>query len=119
MKERWSTIGGVIAAFFASVCCIGPVVFAALGVGAGATGLLAGVAGFAKWFVPYRPFFIGLTLILLGMGFFLTYRRKPVCEADGTCSVSSMKKNKIILWVVTGIAVILMMMPYILTIVSN
>ncbi len=49
-----ASIGGIIAAFLASLCCIGPVLFAALGVGAGATGMLASTAGFLKAFVPYR-----------------------------------------------------------------
>ena len=47
-----ASLGGIIAAFFASLCCIGPVVFTALGVGAGATGLLASTAGFMKGLVP-------------------------------------------------------------------
>lgn len=41
-----SSIGTIIFAFFASVCCIGPLIFIAIGVGVGATGILAGIAYF-------------------------------------------------------------------------
>jgi Putative silver efflux pump len=48
-------VGGLVAAFFTSVCCIGPVVLAVLGVGVGTTGFLAVTAGFLKALLPYRP----------------------------------------------------------------
>ena len=67
------SVGGLSAALLASVCCIGPLVFAALGVGVGATGFLAGTAGFLKGLLPYRPAFIGLTILLLGVSFYLAY----------------------------------------------
>jgi mercuric ion transport protein len=59
--------GAVGAAFLASLCCIGPVIFVALGVG----------AGLASTFEPLRPVFVALTIALVAMGFYVVYGRKP------------------------------------------
>lgn len=69
------SVGGLSAALLASICCIGPLVFAALGVGVGATGFWAGTAGFLKGLLRFRLAFIGLTILLLGIGFYLAYRK--------------------------------------------
>ena len=111
-----STLGAVIAAFFAVLCCVGPLVFAALGVGAGAVGLLAETADIAKALIPYRPFFIGLTFLLLGIGFFSVYRKGNTCAADSSCPAPSITRTKVVLWVATGIAILLLLMPYLLEI---
>lgn len=81
-----AVVGSVIAAAAASVCCIGPVVAAVLGAGA--------LGAASVRFEPYRPWFLGLTVILLGFGFVSAYRRKPECN-DGTCAPSSGRTAKI------------------------
>lgn len=119
IATKITVVGSVLSAFFASVCCVGPVIFAALGVGAVATGFLASTAQFAKALIPYRPFFIGLTFLLLGMGLYSVYRKKtPCCATDSICGPNTAKKTKIALWVITGLAVILMLIPYFLEIGS-
>lgn len=113
-----TAIGSVLSAFFSSVCCIGPLIFTALGVGAGSAGFLAGTAEFTKALIPYRPLFIGFTLLFLGIGFFTVYRKKSVCATDPTCSPKTIHRTKTALRVITGIAIILMLMPYLLAIGS-
>lgn len=107
-------VGGLVAAFFASICCIGPVVFAALGVGIGATGVLAGAAGFLKRLLPYRPVFIGLTALLLGLSFYLAYRKpktvwttKKICHPQGAPG-----SKRTLLWVIATVVVALVLVPY-------
>lgn len=56
-------IGGVAAAFLASLCCVGPLLFVSLGIGAG----LAGT------FEPLRPVFGILMLAFLAVGFWTVY----------------------------------------------
>lgn len=109
-----TTVGGVLAAFFASLCCLGPVILAILGVGIGATGFLAETAGFMKALLPYRPVFIGLTMLLLSLSFYVAYRRpsaaEPSCQA---CSPSSgSHPNRALLWILTALAVALVLAPY-------
>jgi mercuric ion transport protein len=115
MKERLPIIGGVLAAFFASVCCIGPLIFAALGVGAGAAGFFGGSARFAASMIPYRPFFVLATIAFLGLGFYSVYRRESVC--DGTqCSKDRLRKTKMLLWGTSIVSLILVFSPYLLAI---
>lgn len=107
-------IGGLVAAFFASICCIGPLVFAALGVGVGATGFLAGTAGFLKAFLSYRPVFLGLTLLLLGVSFYLAYRkREPSCASGAMCATDAKPGvRRTLLWAIAAVATALVLAPY-------
>ena len=108
-------VSGLVAAFFASICCIGPVVFAALGVGIGATGFLSGTAGFLKALLPYRPVFIGLAMLLLGISFYLVYRRpkSAVCAPGEVCVPETIGgANRTVLWVLAVLALVLIFTPY-------
>jgi mercuric ion transport protein len=51
-----AAIGGIGAALVASACCIGPVAFSLIGVGA--------LGASAVKLEPYRPWFIGMTVLL-------------------------------------------------------
>ncbi len=106
-KAVLTTSGSILSAFFASLCCIGPVVLSIIG---------AGSLGFAAAFEPYRPYFMAITVLFLGAGFYFTYRKREVKCEDGTCKVESASRwNKIILWVAAVVAVIFMFFPQILT----
>lgn len=108
-------VSGLVAAFFSSICCIGPVVFAALGVGIGATGFLSGTAGFLKALLPYRPVFIGLAMLLLGISFYLVYRRpkSAVCASGEVCVPGTLGgANRTVLWVLAVLALVLIYTPY-------
>jgi len=115
-----ASMSGIIAAFFASLCCIGPVVFAALGVGVGATGVLASTAGFLKAFVPYRPFFIVVAVAAIGTGFYLVYRKpKIACNSESHCTVSQTRsKPVVLLWIATVLTLFFVLSPYWLGIVK-
>ena len=105
MKENISKIGVVSGAFLASLCCIGPIVLAALGLGG---------VGFIVGLEAYRPYFIGFTATALGLAFYFTYRKKEVECEDGTCKVETGSKNsKLILWSITALAAFFIAFPYI------
>lgn len=105
MKEKLVNIGSAGAAFLASLCCIGPIMLAGLGLGG--AGLVTGLEA-------YRPYMMGVTFIFLGAAFFMTYRKhEEVCE-DGTCKVRrGSKGNQITLWTVTVLALLFLAFPYI------
>jgi len=109
-----ASAGGLVTALLASVCCIGPLIFAALGVGMGATGFLAGTAGFLKALLPYRPWFIGVTVLLLGTGFYLAYRRPQQACAPGTvcAETGGTRPSRRLLWIMATLAVVLVLAPY-------
>lgn len=86
-------IGAIFSAIFASICCIGPLIFVALGLGS--IGLGSGLS-------KYRTIFIIITFIFLGIAFYFVYRKRETKCEDGTCKVtSSTLTNKIILWIIT------------------
>ena len=103
-KTTLSSTGSMIAAFVASLCCIGPVALAVLGLG--------GVALFTA-LGAYRPYIMALTLVLLGLAFFLTYRKHEVKCEDGTCRTESASKwNKIALWFAAIVVGFFLVFPY-------
>lgn len=102
-KTRFAGLSGVTAALLASVCCIGPVVAAAVGLGS---------LGFAAALEPLRPLFIGVTVLALGAGFYQAYKRQAACE-DGSCSEPKSRKGlRAMMWVSTVIAVVALGFPY-------
>ncbi|OGG54804.1 MAG: hypothetical protein A3F84_21840 [Candidatus Handelsmanbacteria bacterium RIFCSPLOWO2_12_FULL_64_10] len=106
MKETIASIGSVASAFLASLCCIGPLIFALIGVGG---------IGFAARFEAYRPYFIGLTFLLLGGAFYVTYGRQA-CEPGAACEVRGAgKTNRIVLWIATAFALVFVAAPYLLS----
>lgn len=104
-KEALATTGSVLSSFLASLCCIGPIVFTLLGIGG---------IGFATAFASYRPYFIGITAIFLGLAFYFTYSKKKVDCGDGTvCKVPRAGKwNKVVLWIATIVAAFFIAFPY-------
>ena len=113
MKELFSNIGSVVTGLFSSTCCIGPAVFTGLGVGAGTTGFLGGVAGFTKTLIPYRPFFILLALGFIAFSFFTVYSSgRKACASGNDLSLSRFKQQKINLWITSIVVLLLVLSPY-------
>jgi copper chaperone CopZ len=103
-KRVLSTVGGVVTAIVASLCCIGPVVVALIGVGS--------IGAFSA-FEAYRPYLVGITVAILGLAFYLTYRKREVKCEDGSCTVESAGKwNKVSVWGATVIAAVALAFPY-------
>ena len=103
--------GAIGAAFLASLCCVGPLVFVAFGLG----------AGLASTFEPLRPVFTLLTVALLAVGFYVVYGKRPAtsdtaCASDGTpdgtCAVPRNRtREKVLLWVATVVALVFLTFP--------
>jgi len=56
---------------------------------------------------PYRPWFLALTAALLGVAFVTSYRTQPAACADGSCTPSSQRTARAVLWIVVVLAVLL------------
>jgi mercuric ion transport protein len=102
---KFTGVAATLSALIASACCIGPALLAFAGVGSiGAFAMLA----------AYRPYLIGLTAVLLGIGFYLAYRKREVSCADGTCTTApNSQRNKIAIWLSALVAVSALAFPYI------
>lgn len=119
--ERIANIGTLVSAVMASSCCWLPLVLLAMGV--------SGV-GIASTLEAYRPVFLVVTFGFLGAAFYFTYRpRKAAAEigndgcasqptaAVGCCATTGKRRfnmnsmNKMMLWLVTILAVALMLFP--------
>jgi len=102
--QKASLGGSILAAITASLCCIGPLVAVALGAGG-----FAASAVFEKW----RPVFLGVTLVLLALAWYLTYRKsKAACEEGSACATKPVAKwNKVLLWLATGVVLVTAAFP--------
>ncbi|MBI4512607.1 MAG: hypothetical protein HY702_00715 [Gemmatimonadetes bacterium] len=93
----WPSVAGLFSGIAASLCCILPVLAAFAGIGS------AALAGAVR---VYRPWLIGLTVIVLGFGYYDAFlrRRAVVCE-HGTCRLPGrVKTQRVLLVVATVIA---------------
>ena len=104
MKDKTLAAASVVSAVLASLCCIGPLVAAGLGLGA---------FGAAALFEPRRAYLLAFTAGLLGLAFYWTYRKRPheKCEG-GSCPTGPRKSRKTQLWTVTGAVAMLAAFPY-------
>jgi len=76
----------------------------------GASGL-----AFAAALTPYRPYFLGSTVISLAAAFYFTYRpQKEDCAPETACAAPKGRKWQILfLWIVTVLVLGLLVFPYV------
>ena len=106
MKTEKKLIGaGLLTAIAASLCCITPVL-----------ALVAGTSGLAStfsWLEPARPYFIGLTILVLGFAWY--QKLKPKKQIDCNCETEEKPKfiqSKMFLGIVTAFAIVMLAFPY-------
>lgn len=100
-----SLIAAVLAAIGASVCCVGPLVLLALGIGGTWVGNLTVME-------PYRPIFIGLTLLFFGLSFRKLYLVPQVCAPDTPCAdPRTIKRQRLTFWIVVVLLLGLLAVP--------
>ena len=106
MKTDKKLIGaGLLTAFAASLCCITPVL-----------ALVAGTSGLASsfsWLEPARPYFIGLTILVLGFAWY--QKLKPQKEIDCECETDEKPKfiqSRKFLGIVTVFVIVILAFPY-------
>ena len=104
MKNKLA-VTSILTAITASLCCITPVL-----------GLIAGTTGIASsfsWIEPYRPYLIGLTILVI---LFAWYQKlKPEKDIDCECEADEKPKfiqSKTYLGVVTVFAIVMLIFPY-------
>lgn len=102
---RGSLIAGVLAAVGASVCCVGPLVLLALGIGGAWVSNLTAVE-------PVRPFLIAVALLFLGLAFRRLYLVPAACEPGTPCAdPRTLPRQRLIFWLVAVALVVLLALP--------
>ena len=105
IADKAAATGSVLSGILASACCIGPFLFAVLGVSG---------AAFAHRFEPLRPYLLVLTYGLLGSAFYFSYRPRPLaCEPGTSCEMPrASRAGRAILWVSTALVVLVTAFPW-------
>ena len=104
MKNKLA-VTSILTAITASLCCITPVL-----------ALIAGTSGVAStfsWIEPFRPYLIGLTILVLLFAWY--HKLTPEKEIDCECETDKKPKfiqSKTFLGVVTVFAIVMLAFPY-------
>jgi mercuric ion transport protein len=99
-------IAGILSAIGASICCLGPLVLLALGVSGAWIGSLTALE-------PYRPIFIGLTLLFLAGAFYRLYLVRPACSPESACAdPGTLKRQRLGFWILTVLVLGIIAAPW-------
>jgi len=105
-SNKPSMIAATLAALGASLCCIGPLVLLALGIGGTWISTLTALE-------PYRPVFIAITLVFLFLAYRKLYLIPSKCTSGEACAVPGVLRNqRIIFWSVSTLLIALLTFPY-------
>lgn len=106
LNAKGSLVAGILAGIGASVCCVGPLALLSLGIGGAWIGSLTA-------FEPYRPVFIGLTLLFLGLAFRELYLVPQTCAPGAPCADPQItRRQRLIFWVVAAFLLGLVAVPW-------
>jgi mercuric ion transport protein len=104
--EKGTLIGAMIAAIVASLCCVGPLVLIALGIGGAWISTLTHLEFL-------RPIGIIITLSFLGIAFWKLYITPKQCSVDKLCANPRLLRvQHIIFWIVTILLLLLLAFPW-------
>lgn len=106
MTTKKKSYGGLafLTAIAASLCCITPVLAFVAGIG--------GMASAFSWLEPFRPYLIGLTVLVLGIAWY--QKLKPSKDIDCDCEEGKTPfiQTKTFLGIVTVFAALMLAFPY-------
>ena len=104
-KERWAMGGAVLTAFAASLCCVGPLLFIALGLGAFSA---------ASIFESMRPWLLGVTAVFLAIGFYRAYfKPAQACAPGEACATKPVNRaGRAGLWIASALVLAFALSPY-------
>ncbi len=102
-----SLFASAVAAIAASLCCVGPLVLVMLGIGGAWVSNL-------RVLEPWRPLFIGLTMVFLVLAFRKIWRPASACAPGTVCALPQINRRyKILFGVIAMLIVALLAFPLI------
>lgn len=96
-REIITSVGVIVAALLAASCCIGPVIFVLFGASFAFLGKLSFMEAF-------RPYFLGLAILMAGYSFWKLYLKKSECACPADIRIR--KVSRWVFWV--GFMVVLL-----------
>lgn len=104
--SKGTLIASVIAGVTASVCCVGPLLLLMLGISGSWISNLTAME-------PYRPIFIGITMLFLALAFRKLYMLPQRCAVDTPCAQpTNLRKQRIVFWLVTVVVTAMVAFPW-------
>ena len=106
-STKLALTGGVLAGIGASACCVGPFLLLSLGIGGAWIGHLTALE-------QYRPIFIGLTILFLGLAFRKLYLLPQSCSGEDNCVADRTRRvQRILFWIFVPLSLGLVASPWI------
>jgi mercuric ion transport protein len=105
-------VAGLCSAAGASICCVGPFLLLSLGISG------AWISGLAE-IEPYRPIFIGLSILFLGLAFHRLYFKSRTDASELSCTDQrALNQRRFSFWlaaiVIFGLIAVPWFVPYLL-----
>lgn len=105
IRTRRSLLLATLAAMGASACCAGPLILLGLGISGSWIGNLSQLE-------PFRPYFIGITLVIFALAFRKLYLVPQSCAIDTPCADSAnLRKQRRVFWISLALAVMIIAFP--------
>ena len=106
ISAKGTLIAGLLAGLTASACCAGPLILLMLGISGSWIGNLSALE-------PYRPVFILVAIVFLGLAYRKIYRSAKVCPTDAVCATRQGRQSQqIIFWITSLIVVLSIAFPW-------
>ncbi len=107
-NTKLALVGAALAGIGASACCVGPFLLLSLGIGGAWIGHLTALE-------PYRPIFVGLTILFFGLAFRRLYLAPQSCVGENHCVADRTRRVQTILfWIFVPFSLGLVASPWIL-----
>jgi mercuric ion transport protein len=104
----WLLLAGTLTAVGASACCVIPFILLTLGIGGSWLSSLSRLE-------PYRPLFIGATLLLLTFAFHRIYLAPRVCDRGSSrAQHNAIKRLRLAFWITSTLAFGLIALPWLI-----
>jgi len=91
---------GLLAGLTASACCAGPLLLLMLGISGSWIGNLSALE-------PYRPIFIVVAVVFLGLAYRKIYLAPKACSSDAVCGTLQGKRSQKTIFLITTLIVVL------------
>jgi mercuric ion transport protein len=110
LNTKMALTSGMLAGIGASACCVGPLLLLSLGIGGAWIGHLTALE-------PYRPVFIVLTVLFLGLAFWKLYLVPQSCAVENDCVADRTRHvQRFFFWILVPVTFGLVASPWILSI---